>query len=252
MAKRTTGSKYFKNFVEKNKAKLSQTLKAHSPSGLVHTFQNAQAWQKYADDQDSKKSTEEISLIISATAFLNFLKSTTIDQQHITLIDKPTFYKFASQIYGPFSVMGSAANGGRFNIGGAQMRKELPDLNFTGCLYVSDSKECCLAEAALPVGQHKLYKMESSKEFKLWNLNSLLPTLNYPNITDLVRADSGEKIWGFVKVPHISQLLSSYLKNIGGDGVFFESTRHPGPQNYAIFYNDEKQVTIDFKATILN
>ena len=62
--------------------------------------------------------------------------------------------------WSPLSILGSISDGGRFNVGGAQLCPELPDVKKIGALYMASTLACCYREiAANPAGKADEYEL---------------------------------------------------------------------------------------------
>lgn len=128
-------------------------------------------------------------------------------------------YRVVSPGILPLSIAGSLADGGRFNIGGAQQHPLFSTIKKSGCLYAASSIKCALAERAQPIGQCDKYKLIPKQQFQLWDLHKVLKKLDWPGLNDLVNTALIDAIWGYQKVPLIPQLLASHLRSLGGGGI---------------------------------
>ncbi len=129
--------------------------------------------------------------------------------------------------------------GGRFNIGGAQLDKNFPSLKMFSCLYIASSEQCAIEEAVKPLGGLQMYKLKPKRPLKLWDLQQVIIKLNYPNLANQVKSYHCEKIWAYQKFPIESQILSHHLKELGGDGIFFGSTKLDGHKNIVLFFAND-------------
>ena len=86
----------------------------------------------------------------------------------------------------------------------------------------------------------------------LWDLTQVIQTLNRPGLKDLVKTSPLDAIWVYQKVPLIPQLLAHFLRSLGGDGIVFPSTKHPGSQNFAFFFKSDVDSMAAFNARKLN
>jgi hypothetical protein len=236
---------YFSN---KRAAKRSMTLHATSNcTGLRHSFKNVEGWEQYSKDRILAKAEKEEEQLLQVVPFFNFIESFAGDLSANLKTYNQSVYRFANPMYSPTTIVGSIADGGRFNIGGAQVRAEFSSLNKAGCLYTASSKECAMAEAAIPHGTLKMYQLTPKKPLQLWGLNSVIKVINYPNLLDMVKAADGEALWVYRKIPAIPQILATKLRAIGGDGITFESTNFSGHSNIALFFrtDDESKAAFD-------
>lgn len=234
---------FFKNKVEAAKQKLRTDLHATSNNtGIRHSFTNLDGWEKYAESQYTAKKQKDADDIIKSTAFYNAIRDVKINEKFLSVKIKKELFRFANPKFGPLTIVGSIGDGGRFNIGSAQVRQEFPTLTKAGCLYCSSTPECSLKEAVKPFGNHKMYKIKTKKELLLWDLSSVIGSIDYPNLLDTVRASCGEALWVYIKVPAMPQILGAIVRQFGGDGLIFESTKSPGDDNIALFFDTDDQV----------
>ena len=179
--------------------------------------------------------------VYTSLPFYNWIKDKDIDMAHYC-VEVRSGYRYANPVYGPLTIVGSISDGGRFNIGGAQMSSTFLNLQKRGAIYLASTERCAKVEACKPVGKHKLYKVESEKPLKLWDLKKVIKDLNYPNLLSEVYASHGEKIWAYQKVPTISQILANHLRDKGGTGIIFNSTIIKEDLNIALFFDDDKHI----------
>lgn len=250
MSKRANKHRGFSRPYIPVKAKKSTTLHATSnETGLRHSFTNVEGWEQYSKDITRAKFQKEHEELLHVLPFHNFLENYSQSlKAHLKKFEAPVF-RFANPLYKPTTIVGSISDGGRFNIGGAQVRAEFSTLNKAGCLYTASSKECAIAEAAIPHGVLRLYKLSPKKSFLLWDLNAVINILNYPNLLDLVKASDGEALWVYRKLPAVPQILATKLRSIGGDGITFESTKLSGHTNIAFFFATDEDASNSFDVT---
>ncbi len=158
-------------------------------------------------------------------------------------------------VYGfdPLSVAGSLAAGGRFNVGGPQFvsHKLFPGLSMQPCLYAAESIDCAIAEVGGPTGSPQVFALTPKRPLRLWKMVDVIIQLNIPGLAAEVNATPMAAVWLAQKSPLISQLLSAYLRNLGGDGVIYPSSKHPGSQIMAFFLKDDVESNSTFeKASI--
>lgn len=209
-------------------------------TGIKITLGNIAGWERIMDDFESKLEAQKTQ-VYTSLPFYNWIKDKEVDGAHCC-IEVNEGYRFANPVYGPLTIVGSISDGGRFNIGGAQMSSVFPDLCKKGALYLASTEECARAEACKPIGKHKLYKVESENPLKLWDLKKVIKDLDYPNLLNEVYASHGERIWAYQKVPTISQILADHLRKKGGAGLVFNSTVCKEDLNIALFFDDDKGV----------
>lgn len=237
-------------FTDRRPKAKSTILRATSKgTGLRHSFKNIEGWDKYSQDRYLAKLEKEEEELFQVLPFYDFIENFTGDLTSNLKSFKQDVFRFTNPNYAATSIVGSISDGGRFNIGGAQVRAEFSALEKAGCLYTASSAECALAEAVQPHGNHKMFQLSPKKNLQLWDLNLTIKTLKYPNLIDLARASPVEALWVLKKTPSISQILASRLRRIGGDGIMFESTKLAGHSNIAFFFktDDESAASFDVR-----
>lgn len=208
---------------------------------------------KYIEGQIKRKQQEEKDQIVQSLLFWDWLKKQTALSLQTFKVDfnDPVYRVYPSQ-FEVTSVTGSLAQGARLNIGGNQVLKFFPFKMF-GALYVADSMVCAQDEYThgTPLNANDVrYTLQPTKTFELWDLELVLDNLPYPAIKLLVNKQPIGGGWANCKVPMPSQILASWLKDIGGDGIIFPSTQTSGAKVVAIFAKDDKASKKNF--TILN
>ncbi|NOZ51701.1 MAG: hypothetical protein GXP08_00960 [Gammaproteobacteria bacterium] len=86
----------------------------------------------------------------------------------------------------------------------------------------------------------KKYRFTPSKELTLWDIEKIIKFIQYPNLRYLLNQGPLTSDWGYCKVPMQSQILGYWLKQLGGDGIIFNSTQSQKSRCIAIFANDDK------------
>ncbi len=230
---------FFKNKPEALKRRTQTNLLATSKAtGLRHEFGNIKGWEDTINELERRAAVQPTQ-IFGSLSFYNWLSSQKIDLSYLENEYQDFGYRYAHPKFGPLAIAGNLAMGGRFNIGGAQLDKNFPSLKMFSCLYIASSEECAIEEAVKPLGGLQMYKLKPKRTLKLWDLQKVITKLNYPNLDNQVESSHGEKIWAYQKFPIESQILSHYLKNLGGDGIFFGSTKLDGHKNIALFFTDD-------------
>lgn len=247
MSKRAHKKQRFAKPYFSNKQKKTATLHATSNgTGLRHSFKDIAGWEQYSQDKATDKARKIQDELLQSLPFFEYLDKFTRDlSSHLKPFQRDVF-RFANPMYTVTSIAGSLGDGGRFNIGSAQMIPEFPTLTKAGCLYVASSAECALLEAVKPHGVLKMYKLAPKKSFQLWDLNSVITDIGYPNLLELVKTSGGEALWTYRKTPAIPQILAVRLRNIGGDGILFESTKLSGHSNIAFFFKTDAEADAAF------
>lgn len=161
-------------------------------------------------------------------------------KKHGTKHNKPLF-RVATANRGPISTAGNLAFGGRYNVGGSQQIKSIGIRPFAA-LYLSTDLQCAISEhthgTPLALGDKK-YRLTPSKELTLWDIEKIIKFIQYPNLRYLLDQGPLTSDWGYCKVPMQSQILGYWLKQIGGDGVIFNSTQSQNSRCIAIFAKDD-------------
>lgn len=231
----------------KKSEKKIPVLQAKSNStGIVHSFGNPKIWLKVIESFESKYQSKEKADLITALSFDNFLQSKNINMiPEIKLFE--SIFRIVSPSYEVWSLAGSLSDGGRFNIGGAQQCATIPHLTKFASLYAASTLDCAMAEIAKPMGASRRFKLTPKKEMNLWDLNNVIEELDHPALKDLINSIPTEAIWGFQKVPLVSQILAAYLKSKGGNGIIFPSVKLPSANNISLFFNTDSQVKESFE-----
>lgn len=253
MSKRASKQRRFeKPFIPVKTKKRITTLHATSNgTGLRHSFKNLEGWEDYSRDIIIAKVQKEEEELLRVSPFHSFLESQNLDAKKYLVTHNGSVFRFANPLYSPTTIVGSISDGGRFNVGAAQVRADFPSLNKAGCLYTASSKDCALAEAAIPHGTLKMYELSPKKTFEIWDLAAVIAHLNYPNLLDLVKASDGEVLWIYRKLPAIPQILAMKLRSIGGDGIKFESTKASGHSNVAFFFKTDQESSAAFDCKVI-
>lgn len=250
--RRTKKSKIQARPTKKKKAART-TLKVISRrTGLTHHINDVSQLEKLTAIYETKYNSKQKADIGTAAGFDSFISKQVITTRP-DYIFKGKAYRVVSPNVKPLSVSGSLADGGRFNIGGAQLTPLFPHLKKWSALYSSETLTCALQEAQKPLGQvtkcELLYKGE--KEIILWDLKKVITELNFPNLDQILKETPVEAIWGYQKIPKPSQVLAHYLMKIGGDGIVFESTKSPAHLNFTFFFWDDDAAKETFSASII-
>ena len=228
-------------------------LAAHSAkTGLMHVFGDVAKAQLLANQFKRARKAKLETELVNSIAFWHWIQGLPAIVTVPSITWNQPVYR-TTDGWSPLSVVGSIADGGRFNVGGAQLCPELPDVKKVGALYVASSLACCYREmSGNPIGRPDEYELTPTRNFQLWDLTQVITELNRPGLEDLVKAAPFEAIWGYQKVPLIPQLLAYYLRRIGGDGVAFPSTKEPSALNLCFFFRTDDEVRAGFTARKLN
>lgn len=211
---------------------------ASEKTGLTHVFDDI---EQLVRDFEATRQGRHTSELINGKRFYDWLKKQDIDvTNNLTSWNKPV-YRVVSPGILPLSIAGSLADGGRFNIGGAQQHPLFATIKKAGCLYAASSVKCALAERAQPLGQMEKFKLLPTYPFQLWDLHKIIKKLNWSGLNDLVNSAPIDAIWGYQKVPLVPQLLASHLRSLGGDGIKFKSVKDTSGFNLAFFFKQDRQ-----------
>lgn len=231
---------------QKKTKKIPVVTAQSSNTGIVHFFGNPKEWTNTIKNFEDKYLSKQKSDLITALSFDSFLQSKKIQTIPDYVISGSVFRSVAPA-FDVWSVAGSLADGGRFNIGGAQQIPELPNIRKFSSLYVASSLECTLAETAKPHGKIKCYKMTLKKEMTLWDLNKVITELDHPSLKEIINLIPVDAIWGYQKIPMVSQILAAFLKSKGGNGIIYPSVKMPSEQNISLFFSSDGDAKASFE-----
>ena len=211
-----------------------------SKTGITHIFSDTSHFEKEIKLLQRSRKDQEFKDAVNGLSFFSWLNQHSLNMTPDLEWSAP-LYRLVYNGFSPTSVMGSLADGGRFNVGGAQLHPRFPSVKKAACLYLASSIQCCFAEAAPPYGNPEKFEFTPKKTFRLWDLARVIQELHSPGLEDLVKSSPLEAIWSYQKVPMIPQLLASYLREIGGDGVVYASTKDPSAKNFAFFFRNDTE-----------
>lgn len=141
--------KVWRGTPRKKKSKKVPVLQAESKStGIVHFFGDPEQRSKAIKDYELNYQSRQKSQLITSQSFDSFMKTKKLQ----TIPD----FTVSGDI-DIWSVAGSLADGGRFNIGGSQLNPVLSHLSKFAALYVASDVACAQAEAVKPLGKAKTY-----------------------------------------------------------------------------------------------
>lgn len=162
------------------------TIRAVShKTGLAHEFEDVHEWEKLTQVYESKYLAKVKTDFLQAAKFDSYLKTVQIKTRPTIKLAQPVFRVIpsANPKMNPLSVSGSLADGGRLNMGGAQINPTLPHLTKWACLYVSQTLNCAQAEVAQPAGVVKKFQLTFKNNYApmLWDLKLVIAELDYAN-----------------------------------------------------------------------
>lgn len=189
-----------------------------------------------------KKDLEE------SLAFISWLKQYSLIGQP-TVKWKKAVYRIVYGNYNPLAIAGSLAAGGRFNIGGAQVSSLFPNFSMKACLYAASSLNCARKEAGEIRGLSQEYELKPLRVLYLWDLKLLIDQqISYQGIREIINDSPLAARWELQKVPKVSQILAHYLRQFGGDGLIYPSTKDRRQNILAFFVKDDAQTHQLFSA----
>jgi len=185
----------------------------------------------------------------SSLSFLEWLDKQRPNCGKPTIRWKEPSYRVVYGGFQPLSVAGSLAVGGRFNIGGAQMSALFPNLAMRACLYTASHPKCARLEAGEPKGAAQICVIKPKSPLELWNLQEIIENeLPFQGLKEIVDATPLAARWELQKVPKISQLLGHFIRQQGGDGLVYPSTKDPKQHILAFFIQDDVHADKTFSA----
>ena len=209
-------------------------------TGITHIFGDTSHFEKEIKLLQRSKKDQEFKDSVNSLSFFSWLKEQTLSVSPSISWNEP-LYRPVYNGFSPTSIMGSLADGGRFNVGGAQLNPQFRSVNKAGCLYLASSIKCCYAEAAPPYGKPEEFELTPKKPLLLWDLHQVIQTLNRPGLEDLIKSSPTEAIWSYQKIPMIPQLLATHLRTLGGDGLAYPSTKDTSAKNFAFFFRTDAE-----------
>lgn len=198
---------------------------------MTELFDLSEHLKKYAERY--RKDLEE------SLSFLNWLNQQTPQIGKPSIKWKKSVYRIVYGGYHPLAIDGTLAAGGRFNIGGAQVSGLFPNLSMRACLYAASNLDCALKEAGTIRGQHQEYELKPVRMLNLWDLKKLLDEkIAYQKLGEIIDSSLLAARWELQKVPKVSQILAHYLRQSGGYGIIYPSTKARKSQILAFFIKD--------------
>ncbi len=208
------------------------SLELNTPKGLdslVHRF-------------DQNKIGHETQKFIESSKFWQQISELSFGSTIQRSFEAVKCYRIVSGKINPLSIIGSKMHGGRFNVGTPQLRPapEFSGVTVHSSVYGAETVECALAESGTPPPiNYKAYELRSKKALMLWDLAELIKTVEWPNLKSAIEENPVGAAWVFQKVPTLSQLLAYRLRSLGGDGLFYPSTKKLHNKIYSFFIPDD-------------
>lgn len=212
-----------------------------SKTGIVHVFDSLKGLEGLARTFERKNYEGRVVDLINALSFWNGINAASPPPFQADVIWGQEFFRVCWGNYNPLSIAGSLAAGGRFNVGGAQLHSELPDIRMQGCLYGASTQACALAETG-PAQGSRMYRILPREPLTLWDLDRVIRHYARPGLDDQVKASPMNAEWVMQKVPRVPQLLAHFLRARGGNGLIYHSTKDTtGGQVLAFFINTDEE-----------
>ena len=185
---------------------------------------------------ESKWQTQQSSDLHHTLSVFNIIQTTDFKVYKKTF--KSNLYRITFGGCCPFDIAGNLADGGRFNIGGAQgaISSKFFKMNKGASIYCASSIACAKSETQFHEnGDHFL--LSPKKPLVLIDLEKTIA--NFPSYAALktdVDSSPLSAIWSLQSVPKVSQVLVTHLRdNYDFDGVVYPSTKYNRGKNISIF-----------------
>jgi hypothetical protein len=218
---------------------------------ILHSFE-LEALQKQARAFEEKAKARRELQLVESSAFWRWLRGQKKPclKVHQQVVATPS-YRIVFGGGSPLSTEGSLAKGGRFNIGGAQLTQfgDLKTFKMRACLYTASTAKCALAEVGDPLGAGVIHKIAPMSPMVLWDLSTVLKELAWPDLESKVSDTVLGSDWGLQKIPTVSQILASHLRDLGGQGLVYPSTKDPSALNIAYFIEQDMKADVLFSSS---
>ena len=208
------------------------TLRNFNPESLIDFI-------KYLVSSEQARNIKQTYISLVFHRYLQ--KQTPLNFQKFKINFKDTLYRVSTHKYSPISITGSLIHGGRYNIGGSQLHK-LINIQPFSALYFSTDLQCAIDEYThgTPLCHNDIkYALKPSRKFELWDINKITQSSHFLHLNDLIYQGPIFSLWTYCKVPMHSQILGTWLKKIGGDGIMFRSTKNPKSSCIALFVDND-------------
>lgn len=214
-----------------------------SKTKIAHVFRDLEQVKKLARIYTKKRLSQEQQDFVNSQTFANHFAGLDRSLYAPTLIWNKPVYRVTVTGINPLSIAGNLADGGRFNVGGAQQNPHFSNYKKCGCLYAAEDINCALREYSngTPTGVADQYELTPKRELLLWDLQSVLSIIANSTLDTMVKQTPVEAIWGYQKIPLVSQVLGGFLRSLGGDGIAFPSTKVPTSLNLAFFFKTDEE-----------
>lgn len=97
------------------------------------------------------------------------------------------------------------------------------------------------AEAGQFLQHAEIHELKPRRVLDLWDMDKVIASLNWPDLRSLVESEPFNKQWKLQKSPAISQLLGTFLRQTGGDGILSKSVKYAGGFVISIYLTDDSQ-----------
>lgn len=210
---------------------------------VIFQVNNLKGLNEHVQANILKKQQEEKNQIIDSINFYEWLSK----QKDLSLetfkfdFNDPLYRVYPSQ-FCVTSIIGSISYGARFNIGANQVLSDIFPFKMFGAVYYATTMKCAIDEycQGTPLTLNDIkYTLQPTKNFQLWDLDKVVSNLNHSSISLQVNKLPVGGGWSNCKVPMPSQILASWLRDIGGDGILFTSTKDSNSKNIALFAKDD-------------
>lgn len=146
MKKKGTRGGSRQKITKSSKSRSKVVLTAHSAAtGIIHIFDDLTEAQRLTHQlKQARESKLETDLINSLSFWAWIKRMGSITTTPDLTWNRPVYRLTVG--WSALSIVGSIADGGRFNMGGAQLCPEFSDVQKAGALYTASTLECCYHE----------------------------------------------------------------------------------------------------------
>lgn len=218
-------------------------------SGFIHHIEDFGKIEKVADSILKKFALDNRLQLAQSIKFYEAIQRISLDKKFLTSFPQLKSYRICFGGLEPLSIAGNLACGGRFNVGGAQKTSDPFPFEMFACIYTASSLDCAKAETGLHKNS-EIYEVSLLNPVELWDVRALLAaTENADGFISAVEQSPFNMQWCLQKFPTPSQILGATLRNIGGEGIVYPSTKHKDSFVYGFFVKDDADAILRLKAT---